>query len=369
MSYLKIGVDARPLSYGITGNSRYLFEILPFLVREDSPYRYTFFCNKPIHPVFADFFAQNSHLVQVIERKLVGFLWLHLAIPKLLNEHGMDIFWATLQMLPRRKLTIPAVVNYHDLNFISAPQTMARWNYYQHKWFSPGSLRNADRVFCLSQNTKNEILNLNANLSEKLQVVYPGVNIPQQENSKPTMVPEKYLFCLATLEPRKNLKTLVAAYLMLKKQNLEYPYALVIAGRRGWGESELSEKLLSGSYQSSGIYFIENPAEEQLEQLWQYCAAFLFPSTHEGFGLPILEALVRQKICIVSNIAVFQEIIQPKLDILVKPLDTEGWRAAMLQLAERKSLERKPKWQPSEWSWQKTAQQIESTFDEYRSMT
>ncbi|MEM7181353.1 MAG: glycosyltransferase family 1 protein [Spirochaetota bacterium] len=364
---IKIGVDARPLSYGITGNSRYLFEALKYLVREDSRYYFTLFCNKPIDSIFQPFLQENAGLLEVVCKRSIGFIWLHLFLPRLLRKHQIELFWGTLQLLPFRKLSIPSIVNYHDLNFISAPQTMARLNYHQHKLFSPRSLQNADRVLCLSENTKNEIINLQADWQEKLEVIYPGVALPEVNHKGTAMkeLPELYFFTLGTLEPRKNIQTLINAYLKLKKEKPNLSYSLVIAGRKGWGEGELSERLFSGDLEEQGVYFIENPDEAYLDRLYVHASAFCFPSLHEGFGLPILEALIRQKVCLVSDIPVFREIVDSEIDFLLAAQDVGAWKNALAKLADMQNMQRKPAWDASQWTWNTTARKIESILDFY----
>ena len=135
----RIAVDARPLSYGITGNSRYLFESLKHLSKIKPQWEFHLYFHKPNSLVFQEL----ESLANVILHKpiaLPGPIWLQFYIPVQIAHDGMDLFWGTLQMLPITKSSCPYVVNYHDLNFRSAPDTMARRNYWQHRLLSPLSL-------------------------------------------------------------------------------------------------------------------------------------------------------------------------------------------------------------------------------------
>jgi len=177
-----IGVDARPLSYGYTGNSRYLIEALKYLARKDSHFEYRLFSNKEIHPVFLPILNDLSLKISPI-KKFPGIIWLNFILPGILSEENIDIFWGTLQLLPLFKLPLPTVVNYHDLNFRSAPETMSYLNFLQHKLLSSFTLNHADRIFCLSENTKNEISEFKSDVTDKLTVIYPGANrISEKEN-------------------------------------------------------------------------------------------------------------------------------------------------------------------------------------------
>jgi glycosyltransferase involved in cell wall biosynthesis len=281
---------------------------------------------------------------------------LNFLLPEILRKDEMDIFWGTLQLLPFRKLSIPSVVNYHDLNFRSAPQTMTKWNYLQHKIMSRFTIKNADRIFCLSQNTYNEICEYRPKSQNKLRVIYPGANRPKYEPEN--LAYKDFLFTVGTLEPRKNISTLLNSYLQIKKENPSYPYNLIIAGRIGWGDSTLAKELQAKTYEPQGVIFLENPSDAALLYLYRNCKFFVFPSLHEGFGLPLIEAIVEDKPCIGSDIPVFREILQEPTDIFVPPLDINKWKEAILQMSERKEFKRTPPCSEWDWNWEKTASDI-----------
>ena len=172
----------------------------------------------------------------------------------------------------------------------------------------------------------------------------------------------KFLFTIGTLEPRKNISTVIEAYLLLKKERPDFEYKLVIASRRGWGQEELTQKLLSGEFEKDGVFFLESPNDELLNVLYKKCSLFLFPSIHEGFGLPLLEAMLEQKVCIASDIPVFREILESDSDILVSAREVNEWKSAILKIADRNSVKRRRVWDEKQWTWIATASQIEESF-------
>lgn len=351
----RVAVDARPLAYGITGNSRYLAEVLQRLVRPDSPLEYYLYSNKPIHPVFQELIRS---VPVFLPSKLPGFLWLNFTLPSILKKHRIDIFWGTIQLLPVVGLKIPTAVNYHDLNFRSAPETMTTANYWQHRFLSPLTLKKADTVFCLSENTKKDILDFLPNLSPKLKVVYPGAQGFSTISAPSKQLPSHFLFSVGTLEPRKNLSTIVEAYRELKKEEPNFPYPLVLAGRLGWKSEGLTAQLKDGSLEKEGVYFLENPNDSQLGWLYKNCSYFVFPSLHEGFGLPLLEAIRENKPCIASDIPVFHEVLDALTDSFVEPKNVEGWKNAFSLAGKKRLSGRKPS--SREWSWDSTAKEVES---------
>jgi glycosyltransferase involved in cell wall biosynthesis len=363
---ISIAVDGRPLAYGMTGNSRYLSKVLEFFGKWDDRYEILLLSHRNIHPVFSYLQALPSIKTISLESRLPGPIWLHTQFPLLARRMNAKILWGTLQILPIIGKFCPNVVNFHDLNVISAPQTMARWNFYQHKFLVKRTLKVADKIFCLSKNTINDISLFQPFVKEKLALVYPGVESISDSIQMPNESGKwgKFLFTLGTLEPRKNLKTLLNAFLNLKFKNPNYPFSLVIAGRAGWGESanELYYKLKLGEWEKDSVYFIENPDESTLAGLYKNCEAFLFPSIHEGFGLPLLEAMREQKICIASDIPVFSEILDSNQDILVSPLDEGSWVQALEKLANKKISTKI--WDSKEWTWKGTAEKIAREIDQ-----
>ncbi|TGN14589.1 glycosyltransferase family 4 protein [Leptospira ilyithenensis] len=360
---MNLGIDARPLAYGITGNSRYLAEVLRIIVKRNSKVHFYLFSNKPVHPVFNDILNFPNVKTIYESKSYPGPIYLNFILPKRIKEHNMDRFWGTLQMLPIRKLPIPGFVNYHDLNFISAPETMAKWNFWQHKLLSKYTLKNADKIFCLSKNTKNEISSYMPEAANKCLVVYPGVS-KRNFKTKKGLLPKSFFLTVGTLEPRKNIKRLIDAFLKFKETNPKDKHSLLILGRKGWGEEgdKLFQTLTDGSLEKYQIQFMENPSDDVLGQAINECKAFFFPSHHEGFGLPLLEAMIEDKRCVASDIPVFREILSDSSDLYVPSSSPEGWTNAFQLFSNLKMGSRSPKFSKTKWSWDHTAKLLEEVL-------
>lgn len=357
---MRIGIDVRPLAYGMTGNSRYLAEVLELMLERNQNVSFVFFSNKPIHKMFLHLLKSN--VTQEIERyPIPGPVYLNFRLPKRLEKHKITKFWGTLQMLPFFKLPIPSFVNYHDLNFVSAPQTMAKWNYYQHRFFSPRTMKNADGIFCLSENTKNEIAKFNPDFASKCKVIYPGVK--KQNFEKESLFPKSFFLTVGTLEPRKNLKILLDAFLDFKFRFPKDKNTLVLMGRKGWGTEgdELYNSLNQLQKTNPFVRFLENPNDKILTSAFAQCKAFFFPSLHEGFGLPLLEAMIEDKRCVASDIPVFKEILSDKCDLYVNANDLSGWSKAFEVMAKAKPG-RIPKFKTKSWTWLETTKKIEESL-------
>ncbi|TGK93046.1 glycosyltransferase family 1 protein [Leptospira brenneri] len=345
----------------MTGNSRYLAEVLRVILPKHKDKEFFLYSNKQIHPVFQDLFGPNTKVV-LEPKNIPGPIYLNFILPKRLKQDGVEVFWGTIQMLPFKKLPIPSYVNYHDLNFVSAPETMAKWNYLQHKLLSPITMKNADKIFCLSKNTKIEIIKFNPKYEDKCLVVYPGVS-KQKTTKQKTNFPKDFFLTVGTLEPRKNINRLVDAFLEFKKNHPKDKHSLLIMGRKGWGEEGefLYQKLKDSKIQNLGIQFIEKPDDSTLAEAFKQCKAFFFPSLHEGFGLPLLEAMLEDKRCVASDIPVFKEILSDKCDLYVPPKDTKDWTRSF-ELMSGPIKKRSPKFPTKQWTWEETARKIEEVI-------
>jgi len=96
-----------------------------------------------------------------------------------------------------------------------------------------------------------------------------------------------YLLGVGTVEPRKNLDTLIRTFCNLQARSHLSDYSLVLAGDRGWRDGGLLKQLNRFGTRVSWLGFVE---DEELPALYSGCSAFVFPSKYEGFGMPVLEA-------------------------------------------------------------------------------
>lgn len=322
---MKIGVDARPLAIPGNGNARYLFDMLSGLLPTKGV-SWVLYSHRPVHPDYrphlerlgATFRLDNSWSAKT------GLLFLNVRIPQWLREDACDVYWGSLSMLPffaQRRLPCPSMVNFHDLNAFSAPDTMTWANRWQHRITNGHTLRNANRVLCLSKTTLEDIAGRFPSLKDRLDLVYPGVEMKSIRASAPETVRrlKSFFLMVGTIEPRKNQRTVVDAYRAASREQKLPP--LVIVGRRGWGSDALFEELKAGSI--PGIHLLSNASDEELEWCFAHAILYLFPSLHEGFGLPILEAALRKIPMALSDIPVFREAAGKSC--FVPPLDRNAW--------------------------------------------
>jgi glycosyltransferase involved in cell wall biosynthesis len=364
-SGLRIAVDARPLAFPGTGNGTYLHRMLRALARLRPDDTWILLSHRGVHGAYADLLSSPRFELAIDSGPLakLGPLWLHLRAPRLARERRADLFWGTLGILPHRvreRLGAPILVNFHDLNAWRAPETMVRWNRWQHRLFDGAALEAADIVLCLSEATRNDIRAVFPELSpEKLEVVYPGCEIAASAE-QPANWPgpaRGFFLCVGTLEPRKNQRTLLAAYRAARAGGSELP-PLVFAGRRGWGAEDLYQLLKSGALESEGVYYLEGLSDAGLVWCYENAGLVILPSLHEGFGLPILEAYQLGAPALVSDIPIFREIAP--LAMFAPPRDEAVWRVQLIAAARelRAGRLRAPRLNRRLWSWETRAEKL-----------
>jgi glycosyltransferase involved in cell wall biosynthesis len=171
---------------------------------------------------------------------------------------------------------------------------------------------------------------------------------------------------VSTLEPRKNIKTLVKAFEILKQQ-YKIPHHLILIGKKGWKYTAILETIESSPVQNC-IHQLDYLDDRQLVQFYQQATAFLYPSYYEGFGLPVLEAMTLGIPVITSNQSSLPEVTGDAA-LLVHPEDVDSLVSATRSVIDNPDLHRHLSQAGRErsllFSWKKTALQ---TLAAYKSL-
>jgi glycosyltransferase involved in cell wall biosynthesis len=164
----------------------------------------------------------------------------------------------------------------HDLVPLRFPQWVQGRTKRMHGAKYANAARTCDVIFVNAEFTKGEVVELLGVVPEKVVVAYPGVDARYGPEGDRADLGRPYVLTVATLEPRKNLETLLAA-------RLPDGHALVVVGASGWGRQP--------SLDRPGVIRAGYVADAELAQLYRGAAAFVYPSRFEGFGIPIVEAM------------------------------------------------------------------------------
>lgn len=177
------------------------------------------------------------------------------------------------------------------------------------------TIKYADKLICISEFTKNELLKYYPNVDKsKIEVVYNGFEYNEISLTKQTVenilnklnIIKDYLLFVGTLSPHKNIERIIEAF--NKVRNKGYDYQLVICGKKGWLYKEIFNKVNELNLEKE-VIFTDYVTNEELEVLYKNTKLFIFPSLYEGFGFPPIEAMARKVPVIASREGAIPEVV------------------------------------------------------------
>ncbi|MFI5054726.1 MAG: glycosyltransferase family 4 protein, partial [Acidimicrobiia bacterium] len=229
---------------------------------------------------------------------------------------------------------VPLVVTLHDAAPIVMPEGFTRRGVWFHRRGFAAAAKRARLVIAVSEFSADEIASHTAIPRGQIRVVANGVD---PVRSSPEVVEQvramfglgdvPYVFWVGTAQPRKNVRTLLDAFTRLDAS--EFPHRLVLAGAPGWkpdGEDEEVVRLLGDRVRQVG-----RVTDAQLFALLAGADLFTFPSRHEGFGIPVLEAMAQGTAVLCADIPALREVAGGAARF-VAPDDAEGWIDALRSL-------------------------------------
>lgn len=340
---MRILIDASCLTPPLTGVGHYarcIIEHLPRLLPQAELRYFTGFgWNRSLRPPpdFSQSLLREIPGARGVWRTLRAGLW----------RWGLPGAWTgdALCFAPNFKPSYPfhpCVPVVHDLSFIRHPETHPSSRL---AWLADlgDTLDAAPCVVAVSPFTSREISAHFGVAAERIRVAPPGLrrsllDAPQassQDLAAMSLREKSYFLCVGTLEPRKNLTTLVSAYSRLAP-SLRERIPLVLAGGRGWGE--VGQDALWRDLVARGqLRLLSYVAEHSLPGLYGAALAHCTPSLYEGFGMPVAEALCRGTPVLVSDAGALPETAGPG-GLVLPALDVEGWTAALARMAEDDGL-------------------------------
>lgn len=368
MKRLRIAVDARILSEPVTGIGRYTLEILTRLV-ENQEIDWFLYSHRPIingNWNKPNVFIKTSNL----RGRILRMLWAQTILPYLVKRDVANIFWSPAHRIPTfLSKSIFKIVTIHDLVWKYAGETMRPSSRLLDRWLMPLAIKKSDWVFCVSESTKSDVINLIPSSRHKLSITYnaavfKGSTDSEMIQSNANSLFEKdYFLFVGTHEPRKNLARLCAAISMLPIQTRS-KMKLYIVGGQGWGGVSVN-KLIAQNNLSGIVESLGYVAEPILYELYKRAKFLVMPSLYEGFGLPIVEAMNFGVPSLASNISSMPEIAGDSA-VLVDPSSVISIKNGLYSLIEnlelRNELSKNAFKRSRLYSWDKTAKHIEEIF-------
>jgi glycosyltransferase involved in cell wall biosynthesis len=224
--------------------------------------------------------------------------------------------------LPRKIKRLTVI---HDLTPILFPQWHNFNSWFLQKLFLPGILKRAVQIITVSRSTQRDLIKYVPSAKEKIKVIYPGVSFNNNQNVEeeqefPWEVEQPFILYVGTLEPRKNIDTLIRAFDLLKKDGRNDDLELWLIGQRGWKNEQIDRALESSPHLDS-IHLKGYVPLKGLKKAYQNCSVFVYPSLYEGFGLPIVEALYYGAKVVTSNNSSLKEIGGEWVTLVEDPLN------------------------------------------------
>ena len=357
---INIGIYGNPILGKRTGVGNYVFNLCRTLSKLLPNAHFFLICQR--EPEEVPFIRNYSVIVEANRRlrALPKAIWFRFFAGRLIEGLKVESLWSGLPLLPKGLRGIRKVLTVHDLNYYVVPETMRLRTRLNYKFFFKRSLTEADRVVSVSRGTANrlkELLKVEVNA-----VVHPGVNQNLFRQIDRKLVKSylesrglnfKYILSVSTLEPRKNLKSLIDAFLELKAEGKLRRYKLVLAGDRGWKSSNVKRKLRRFS---SEIVYLGYVPERELPFLYNGASLFILPSIYEGFGMPAQEARACGCCVMVSDIPELHESAGPGA-IYVKPTK-EGLKEALSLFEKGKLSCDKEKLREGLFLWEEEAKKL-----------
>ena len=358
-----IGFDAsRAQIAKRSGVENYTLNLLRELLKVDQNNFYRLY----VQPQASSFFSSLESRASNFELRTISWprLWTQagLALECLLNPP--DLLFVPAHTIPLiRRPGLKTVVTIHDVGFQEfLEQYQSRWWRLYGGRISNFAARTATHVIAVSQSTKRDLIEKLGVASEKITVVHEGVDHSRFAPNPKT--DDDYLLFVGTVQPRKNLVRLIEAFSILNSQFSTLN--LVIAGKEGW----LTEEIYAAPKKfgvEDKVKFLGYVPTDEIVSLMRGARALVFPSLYEGFGLPVLEALVCGCPVVTSNVSSLPEVAG-EAGILVDPYDTEeiarGIKKVLeLSEEERQDLIREGLKQAQKFSWEKAARETREVFE------
>lgn len=299
------------------------------------------------------------------ESPLKRILWEQFAQPWQLGE--FDLYHALAFVAPLW-MTKPYVVTVYDLSFVHYPQVLSASRRLYLRLFTTLTCHRARRVIAISHSTAHDLTESLSVPADKIDVAAPGYNpdvyrrLPADQIAdfrRRKGLPERFWLFIGTLEPRKNLVTLLHAYAALPER-----LPLILAGGKGWQYDDIFGTVERFEL-ANAVHFPGFIPAEELPFWYNSAEVFLYPSVFEGFGLPVLEAMACGTPVIVSDVSSLPEIAGDT-GMRAPPRETAAWTAALhkalTDAAWRRQAGEGGRVAVERYQWQATAQETVASY-------
>jgi len=316
-----------------------------------------------------------TQIIFPLSKGLLSRLIFQLIVPFLTIIYKIDITHfiksqASLTFMSKKILTI------YDCTILKFPEYFKKSSRFFWRHLQPIFISRMDQIITISNNAKSELIEfLNVN-SEKITVIYPSSQFDShilQFSIKFSDLKNKYglrndyLLYIGQIGLKKNLMTLVKAYHAIKKVRSCFPPLFLVGPRYYLSDGGEIFEAINALDLVNDIFYLGPLPENELYVMLDFASILLFPSVHEGFGLPMLEAMQLGTPVIASNISVMPEVLQDAGVFVDDYLNPTAWAETIVKLhdssRDKKFYSQKGIARAKSFSWDTSAKQLIKVYE------
>jgi len=352
-----VGVNARTLLSGkLDGIGWYAHETISRMTASHPDVQFVLFFDRPVGKEFS--FGPNVRTVVFgppTRHPLLWYIWFQRRLPAALRAHHCDVFYSPEGLVPTDP-PVPMVSVLHDMGYEVVPEQVDSLVLWYYRRYFPRGARAATRLVTVSEFARTDIAQRTGVRADEITVA-PNAVRPVFRNPVTSVRPPAYLLFVGTIQPRKNVVRLLKAFDSMKSRTGS-PVTLVVAGRRGWKDTDV-DSAFNSMVHGADVQFTGYVSDDELVALYKGARAVVQVPLYEGFGVPVIEAMAVGTPVIASNVSSLPEVAGDAA-LLVDPLDVEKISAAMERLVTDDALcaelQRKGLSQSTRYSWDRTAE-------------
>jgi len=234
-------------------------------------------------------------------------------VPKYIKQNNFDMVVELAHFGPfGLPDSIYQVTYIHDLTPVTHKNFHGVVSQKMHNLLLPRILKKSNLILCNSEQTKNDINDFVSGMESKIDIIHLGISDYYKPAFDATVIKKlgiskSFILHVGTLEPRKNIPLLISAFEKLRSNNIGMELQLVLTGKPGWDYQEILTAVQNSDYQQD-IILTDFVPQHELRILYTHAECLVLPSYHEGFGLPVLEAMACGCPCLISGEGALKEV-------------------------------------------------------------